>query len=212
MGLTDYIAGQARKPTGKFGTLFARSMNSGHGPLTQWGLSHVDIDPTDYILDIGCGGGNTVNRLAGIASHGKVYGIDYSEVSVTVATRVNKKYIDREIVEIIQASVENLPFPGETFDLVTAVETCYFWPDLAENLKEIHRVLKTGGSLLLINEAYGDDRFETRNSKWAKAGDFNLFSPEELVKFLEEAGYSSIQTDVISAKNWLTATGIKENG
>jgi len=42
------------------------------------------------------------------------------------------------------------------FDIVTAVETHYYWPNLATNVKEILRVLKPGGTFALIAEAYRD--------------------------------------------------------
>ncbi len=51
---------------------------------------------------------------------------------------------------IVRTSAEKSPFPEDMFELVTAVEACYFWPEIAANLKEIRRVLKSGGSLLLI--------------------------------------------------------------
>jgi SAM-dependent methyltransferase len=209
MVLTDYITGQARKPSGKFGRLFAKSMLTGHWPVTQWGLSHVKVRKSDTILDIGCSGGKTVNRLAGMAPEGKVYGIDYSETSVAVAASINKDYIADGRVEIFQASVSSLPFQDNLFDLVTAVETYYFWPDLVSNLRGIRRILKPGGPLVLINETYWDERFEKRNAKWAKAGDFAYHLPDEFGEFFTEAGYSHVDIDVLPAKNWLTAMGVK---
>ena len=211
MRLMEKIAKQAGKPTGKFGILFARSMNKGHIPLTMWGLSHVVINENDVILDVGCGGGKTVQTLAIIATEGKIYGIDYSDISVSVSTSTNKKLITTGQVIILHASVEYLPFPDNMFDLVTAVETYYFWPDLVNNLKEIKRVLKPEGSLILINECYRDDRFEKRNSRWAQMGDFAYHLPEEYKAFLEDAGFSRIHIHIREEKNWITATGAKRN-
>ena len=54
----------------------------------------MSINKDDTILDIGCGGGKTVNTLANRAIEGKIYGIDYSEVSVVVASKTNQKLID----------------------------------------------------------------------------------------------------------------------
>jgi len=159
-------------------------------------------------LDIGCGGGKTVNTLAKIATAGKIYGIDYSEVSVAVATNTNKRFIDAGQVKILHASVESLPFPDNLFDLATAVESYYFWPDLIDNLKEVRRVLKYGGSLILINECYRDERFEKRNSNWARPGEFTYHLPEEFRVFLKDAGYSSIQIEVLENKKWITAIGV----
>jgi len=209
MGLMEKMVKQCRKPTGRFGRLVARSMNYGHSKVTQWGLSHVAINKDDTILDVGCGGGKTVKTMASRATEGKIYGIDYSEDCVAVASKINKKLIDAGRVEILQGSVESLPFPDNSFDLVTVVETYYFFPDLINNLKEIHRVLKPGGSVILINEAYRHDRFEKRNAKWARMGDFAYHLPEEFREFLRDAGYSSIQIDVLENKNWIAATGTK---
>ena len=50
-----------------------------------------------------------------------------------------------------------LPFDDEKFDVVTAVETYYFWPDKLEGLKEINRTLKHGGKILLIFEMLKTD-------------------------------------------------------
>lgn len=49
-----------------------------------------------------------------------------------------------------------LPFEAERFDLVTAFETVYFWPDLPKSFREIRRVLRPGGTLLICNECSGD--------------------------------------------------------
>jgi ubiquinone/menaquinone biosynthesis C-methylase UbiE len=209
MGLMNYMVSQARKPSGKLGRLWAWSMNTGHWPVTKWGLGHIEVQPDDVILDVGCGGGKTVNWLAAMATEGKVYGIDYSESSIAVASNTNKNYIADGRVEIFKASVESLPFPDESFSLVTAVQISYFWPDFVQTLREISRVLKRGGSLLIINEVYRDDNFEKKNAKLAKAGDFKYYLPEELRGFLGEAGYSNIQIDTRPAKNWLAAVGIK---
>ena len=126
---------------------------------------------------------------------------------MAVASKINKKLIDAGRVEILHASVESLPFPDDYFELVTAVETYYFWPDLINNLKEVHRVLKPGGSVILINEMYRHDRFEKRNAKWARMGDFTYHLPEEFREFLRDAGYALIEIDVLERKNWIVAIG-----
>ncbi|MCW4019601.1 MAG: class I SAM-dependent methyltransferase, partial [Candidatus Bathyarchaeota archaeon] len=88
----------------------------------EWGLTHVSICPDAVVLDVGCGGGKNVSRLANRAPNGKVYGVDYSEDSVKVATEQNKKLIKAGRVKILHGSVETLPFPDNFFDLVTAVD------------------------------------------------------------------------------------------
>lgn len=208
MGITEKIVKQSRMPEGRFGTFWVRSMNVGHSDVTRWGLSHISMNKDDSILDIGCGGGKTVNTLAKIATEGKIYGIDYSEVSVAVSTNINKRLIDAGRVKIFHASIDSLPFSDDMFNLVTAVESYYFWPDLSNNLKEIRRVLKPGGAVILINEMYRNERFEKRNSNWARIGDFTYHLPDEFEVFLRDAGYSSIQIEILEKKNWIAAIGI----
>jgi SAM-dependent methyltransferase len=69
---------QCQNPTGRVGRLVLRNMNSRHSKVTDWGLSHASIGKQDIVLDVGCGGGRTVSKLAAIATQGKVYGIDHS--------------------------------------------------------------------------------------------------------------------------------------
>ena len=86
MGIIEKLLKQSRMPAGGFGKFYTRLMNIGHSNLTRWGLSHISINKDDTILDIGCGGGKTINTLAKISTEGEIYGIDYSVVSVTVST------------------------------------------------------------------------------------------------------------------------------
>ena len=209
MRITRYIIKQAGNPTGRFGRLFVTSMNRGHNALTKWGLRHLNITSKTAILDIGCGGGKTVNRLAKIALDGYVCGVDYSDASVAASTTANKGLIRGGRVEILKASVSSLPFPAAMFDVVTAIETCYFWPDFQENLREIHRVLKPGGMVVLVNEAYKNIKFEKRNSSISKACKFSYYLPSEFEEFLKKAGFSQVRIEVIKKKNWITVMGKK---
>src|SRR5262249_15233128 len=147
-------ARQCRRPSDRAGRSVLQRMNASHAAVTQWGLSHVAIGEDLTILDVGCGGGQTVDRLASIATRGKVYGVDYSEASVAMAREINERAIAEGRVDIEQASVSQLPFPDATFELVTAVETHYYWPDLPHDVREVMRVLKRGGRLLIIAETY----------------------------------------------------------
>src|SRR5580693_8471088 len=154
MSAADKVIAQCRKPSGLFGRFILWDMNRHHSKLTDWGLSHVSIKKNDTILDIGCGGGRTISKLAEMASGGKVHGIDYSEESVAAAHRNNRRWIDIGRVCIRHGTVSQLPFANDTFDLVTAIETHLFWPDLPNDFREISRVLKPGGSLLIVAEIY----------------------------------------------------------
>src|SRR5215467_4102096 len=138
------VENQCSKPTGWLGRFSLWRMNASHSKLTDWGLQHVSIENWYTILDVGCGGGRTVNKLASIATQGKVYGLDHSEESVAATNRMNAGWISLGRVETRLGSVSELPFPDGRFDVITAVETHFWWPNLTSDMREVFRVLKSG--------------------------------------------------------------------
>ncbi|QAA33355.1 class I SAM-dependent methyltransferase [Clostridium manihotivorum] len=194
---------QCRKPTGDLGKIIVEDMNKSHFNLTSWGLEKINIENDFLVLDIGCGGGKTVNRIAERADKGKVYGMDYSDDCVKWSIDLNINLIKENKVEIFQGTVENIPFEAEKFDLITAVETIYFWPDVKANFSEVRRVLKTGGTFAIINEMYDSEAFRDRNNEFAAIGNMNILSSEELKIVLSEVGFNDIEIDLVEEKNWL---------
>lgn len=134
-----------RKPVGLGGKIMVAMMNFGHSAMAEWGLRFLQPAPDAMVLDCGCGGGANIKTLLKLCPNGKVQGIDYSAVSVEKARKVNARAIAAGRCTVQQASVAELPFEAEQFDAVTAFETVYFWPELAQNFREVYRVLKPGG-------------------------------------------------------------------
>lgn len=184
MGFFDNM----RKPQGKLGNIQLKSMNKEHTPVSLWGLKHLNINPEDIVLDVGCGGGININRMAKDAK--KVYGIDYSIESVKLSREVNEKLIDNEQVEIHEGNVKDLPFEDDTFDIVTAFETIYFWPDIEKCFGEVKRVLKPGGTFLIGMESNGSDNFIMKF--WKHFIDMELYTDEEITSFLQNNDFSEI--------------------
>jgi len=130
-----WLSRQVRKPGGLLGRRLVRAMNLTHAPLTDWGLDQLAVGNATAILDVGCGGGRTVHRLAALAPGGKVIGLDYSATCVAASRDFNAKEIEAGQARIDLGSVAALPFADSTFDIVTAVETHYYWPDLPANVR-----------------------------------------------------------------------------
>lgn len=200
----------AVKPAGFWGKLMIRSMNKGHHELTDWALEHVEINNGYRVLDVGCGGGKTVAKLCGRVGSGKVYGVDYSELCVKKSERFNHKNILCGKADILQASVSDLPFETCSFNLVTAVETYYFWPDKLNDLREILRTLKRGGKLLLVFEML---KSKDNPEKWKDVEQrlhIEAVSKEDITDILLRAGYQNIRAYTRSGTSWLCVTAEKE--
>ena len=70
-------------------------------------------------------------------------------------------------VEILHGSVSHLPFPDQMFALATAVETHFYWPDLPADMREVSRVLKPGGALVIVAEVYKGGKYDRRVQRFA---------------------------------------------
>ncbi len=187
--LDDALMNQFRCPTGEQGRAIAAQMNKEHDQLTSWGLSHIKIGSNFVVLDIGVGGGKTVGKLANYAFHGRVFGIDYSKDMVEYSKSQNRRLVAEGKISLLQGVVQNLSFQNGFFDLVTAVETCYFWPNLPKAFREINRVLKLDGRLLIISEMVKDGRYEVENAEMIAQVQVKLYSMQELEGMLETEGF-----------------------
>jgi SAM-dependent methyltransferase len=201
---------QSQHPRGWIGRWVLRNMNTRHSKVTDWGLSHVAIGRNSTILDVGCGGGRTIAKLTAM-TNAKVVGVDPSSASIAVASKLNKHLISSSRVEIRQVSVSDLPFAEDTFDLITAVETHFWWPDLPNDVGQVARVLKAGGTFLIIAEVYRGST--ARNArmieKYLPEVGLKLMTIDEHRSLLEENGFGAIEIDVVSDKGWICCKAAK---
>ena len=195
---------QFSRPSSLMGRLLLRSMNIGHGRLHQWGLKAAGIQLTDRVLDVGCGGGKAISRILE-ETRREVAGIDHSPEAVKTARSVNRAAVSSGRLRIVESSVESLPFRDGFFDVVTAFETTYFWPELQAGLTEIHRVLNRGGRLVIANE------FADRASAGAWADRLNMHVPdsETLAGAAYEAGFLMVDVSVHPHNGWLRLVAAK---
>jgi ubiquinone/menaquinone biosynthesis C-methylase UbiE len=119
-------------------------------------MDALGIDQTDHILDVGCGHGRSLAELAARSSIGHIVGVDPSKLMVEIASERNRPLIEAARVEVVLSSVDSLPFPDDFFDKVLCVHVLYFWKDLNASLREIARVLKSGGRLGLLFRTSAD--------------------------------------------------------
>ncbi len=209
MKTPDEVLRNCKRPEGVLGEQTILRMNESHAELTAWGLSHIDVGDDAVILDVGCGGGKALKRLSGRAKNGRLFGVDYSETSVGVARRENEADIAGGKMEIIHGSVSDLPFRDGMFDIVTTVESYYFWPDLAHDFREVRRVMKDGGVFAIIAEMYNHKNQSEEDKYIVKTLEMHNNTPGELENMLLGAGFAKVTVDTDEENGWLCAIAEK---
>ncbi len=200
---------QYMNPQGEEGREVLKSMNEHHRDLTIWGLSNIPPMHATRILDIGCGGGNTIKMLSVKYPNASIDGIDISEEAVKATLETNSVFHKWGKVNASVASVENIPFPENTFDIITAVETYFFWPDLEKNISHATSRLKKGGVLCVVSEQYFTDKNRTDLEASCKKYHMNIVENDVLKGYLEQCGLKT-QISLVEEKNWVVFIGIKE--
>ena len=182
---------QCMKPHGEEGVETIKNMNENHQPISEFAFKYVDVGTNDRILDIGCGGGVNIEKFLKLTDN-NVEGIDYSDVSVKESAKRNQKAIGDKRCRIIQADVSKMPIDDEVYDLVSAFETIYFWPDIENTFKEVLRIIKLGGQFMI---AQGTDGNHPDDEKWLNSVEgMTVYTASELEKYLLNAGFGSVES------------------
>lgn len=210
MGLfKDYVS-QTRKPEGFLGKLMLNGMNSGHAKMADWGFTHLPALTPEKAADLGCGGGRNAGELLKLYPTAHVTAIDYSELSVEKAREYNRDMIAAGRCEVQQGDVSNLKLPTGSFDLATAFETIYFWPELEKCFGQVAKVLKPGGYFMICNESDGTDAASLKFEKIIDG--MKNHTIEEIEGALRAAGFSEVKSDHHPSKPWITVLARKQGG
>ena len=120
-----WIARQSRRPSGWLGEVVARVMARETRAANVFALAQLRAAPHHSVLEIGCGSGQNLERLARRNDAGFVAGIDASDVMVRLATRRLRAQIERGSVDVRHAEAAKLPFEPARFDAALAVHVLY---------------------------------------------------------------------------------------
>lgn len=189
-----HVFNNCARPQGWWGRVMLRSMNFGHRPAHRWGRAHLQLRGDECVLDVGCGGGSNLAAFLKVSPAIRVVGVDVSDESVACCLRVNAGAVAEGRCTVLRNEVSRLAFADGAFDVVTAFETVYFWPDIVASMREVRRVLKPGGVFLICNETDGT---QPSASRWAGIIDgMTNYTQESLSAILREAGFSDLRCDV----------------
>jgi ubiquinone/menaquinone biosynthesis C-methylase UbiE len=150
-----YIESQFGNPRGLIGHLVGIIMAIENRQRNSWALSLLDIDPADQILEIGFGPGWAIQRASMMAVDGLVAGVEPSRTMLAQAKLRNRIGIRSELVDLRSGTAATIPFEGEQFDKVYAVNSFHEWGEAMPGLMEARRVLKPGGLLAIVEHPHG---------------------------------------------------------
>ena len=211
-------AGNPARPEGALGQEMLERMNRSHADVTNWALDHLSFRPDWRVLDVGCGGGATMGRLgrrmelaAGDGRPGTwhVTGVDYSPTSCEASRAHNAADIAAGRMDVVEASVEDLPFADASFDVVTTVESFYFWPSPRESLGEVLRVLGPGGRFLLVADVYLHEGLGAEARANIERYDLTVLAPDQYRELLLSAGFSSVDVHLREGTDWICVEGVR---
>jgi SAM-dependent methyltransferase len=150
-----FIAEQAAHAHGLLGRLIAFIMARETRAENERAIAALDLRATDHVLDIGCGHGRSLGALAERAA--LVVGADPSDLMAEIAVTRNRPLVKAGKVKVMIASAADLPFTDAAFDKALCVHVIYFWKDLQTSFRNIARVLKPGGRLVLVFRTDADE-------------------------------------------------------
>ena len=171
----------------------------------------ASVDSTKRVLDVGSGVGGTSRCLA--REFGcRVTGIDLTDEYCRAAAMLSDRIGLSELVDYRQGDATNLPFPDASFDIVWTEHVAMNIPDKPALYREMHRVLKPGGTLAIYDILAGPSGPVLFPVPWARTPESSfLATPDELRNLLGEAGFNisawSDTTD--AARAWFVALAEK---
>jgi SAM-dependent methyltransferase len=166
-------------------------MEQDHLPITLPVLEKMQLAPTNNVLDVGCGSGWLSRRISKRVTEGRVVGMDISDEMVRVARRNS---LDHDNILFVTGEAAEIPWEPNFFHHAISVESAYYWLDPAAGLKEIHRVLRPGGSAWILINYYRDNPY---CHQWGAllAVPTHLLSAEEWADLFRGAGFAPVSQE-----------------
>src|SRR5256714_1760726 len=164
-------------------------MEDHHSDITEQTIALMGLQPTDRILDLGCGTGWASRRLARIATEGEVVGIDVADEMLRRAEQVSAEIKN---VRYLWGSAENIPAQDNSFTKVLSVESFYYYADQGKALDELRRVMAPGGRLFVLINLYKDNHYSLRWTQELKVP-VQALSEAEYVALLQKHGFQAVE-------------------
>jgi len=151
----------------------------------------LELAPDHAVLELGFGHGAGVRRLARLVPQGSVGGVDPAPRMLRAASRRSRRAIREGRVELRLGSAARIPFEDARFDRAVSAHSLYFWPDVEAALREIRRVLRPQGRLVLAFLAAD----ESPSPRLHPPEVFHFMRRRELARALGAAGFRYVDIE-----------------
>jgi trans-aconitate methyltransferase len=123
-------------------------------PRLRWAVDLMDVQPTDQVLEIGCGPGAGAELICAKLESGKLFAIDRSESGVDRTKRRNARHVESGRLTVRQIDLATLRVPVKRLNKVFAFNVNLFWVrECADEIALIHERVVPGGSVFLFYDA-----------------------------------------------------------
>ena len=152
-----------------------------------YAVRFLDVKQTEEVLEIGCGPGWALAKMAKLYDKCRITGVDLSSVMFKQAATNNKRDIQSGRVKLVHCSFENLPLHNSSVDKILAVNVLYFFDSDGRAFSELRRVLRTGGSISF----YATSKTSLTNWKFDWSDIHKTFNDSELKIFLQSGAFAN---------------------
>jgi trans-aconitate methyltransferase len=136
----------------------------------RWAVDHMNVQPADHVLEIGCGPGAGAEAICSRLETGKLFAIDRSESGVDRTKRRCARYVSSGRLTVRQIDLATLRVPVKRLHKVFAFNVNLFWVrDCAEEVALIHERVLPGGSVFLFYEVKFPEQMPTVIAKASQA-------------------------------------------
>ena len=199
------LAQIGKQPEGAIGAAMAAYMDQINSQVQSRAVAMLRRIPCHHLLEIGFGGGGLAAKLEVTGMVQRYLGVEVSETLVTQFNQIQGKGKGDQW-RAIHASVEIMPVRSGQFDVAVAMNTIYWWRDPATALKEIRRVLRPDGYLIIgmvpkpIAPPVG----------FGEPGGPVHYDEDELAEMVRAAGFCPVEIENITEKMNINGAGTRD--
>lgn len=184
--------GPARRRYERLAPVYDRRWASYVAESVRETLRRLDLRGEETVLDVGCGTGALLQGLVARGFRGRLVGVDLSPAMAAVA---RGKLGDRAALAAAEAG--RLPLARGVFDVALSASSLHYWPEAAEGLAEIARILKPGGRLVVTD--WCDDYLACRIADFVlrilEPAHGRTYGTAALEGLLREAGFEDVRVE-----------------